>query len=88
MLANFVSEFAGFLKEPQYKPPLKPWHVFVDNSSCWVGGRVGVHIMSNEGREYNYIIQLAFKTTNNEVEYKALLAGLTIAMSLGAKEMR
>lgn len=30
---------------------------------------------------------LAFKVTNNEAEYEALLAGLTIAISLGATKV-
>lgn len=46
-----------------------------------------MHIISNEGREHNYAIQLDLKTTNNEVEYEALLAGLTLAKSLGVEEI-
>lgn len=37
--------------------------------------------------EYEYAIQLAFKATNNEVEYKTLLAGLIVAASLGVEEI-
>lgn len=51
-------------------------------------GGVGVHIVSDEGVEYDYAIRMAFKTSNNEVEYEALLARLIVATSLGAEEIK
>lgn len=47
-----------------------------------------MHIVSDVGEEYNYAIILAFKTTNNEVEYEVLLAGLTVTKSLEANEIK
>ncbi|GJT18155.1 reverse transcriptase domain-containing protein [Tanacetum coccineum] len=35
-----------------------------------------------EGREYTYALRFEFETTNNEVEYEALLAGLRIAQEM------
>lgn len=46
-----------------------------------------VHIITDTVKELDYTIKLAFKTTNNEAEYKALFSGLVIARTLGAKEM-
>ncbi|KAF5477518.1 hypothetical protein F2P56_004151 [Juglans regia] len=57
--------------------------VFIDGSSRQAGGRVGVHIVTDAGEEYDYAIKLAFKTTKNEAEYKALVTGLTITESIG-----
>ena len=34
-----------------------------------------------------YSVQLKFPTTNNEVEYEAILMGLRIARALGAKNI-
>lgn len=48
---------------------------------------MGVQIVYDEGREHNYAIWLAFKTTNNETEYEALLTGLTVTTSLGSEEI-
>ncbi|XP_041027059.1 uncharacterized protein LOC121267276 [Juglans microcarpa x Juglans regia] len=59
----------------------------LNSSSCRAKGGVGVHIVTSEGEEYNYAIKLAFKTTNNEAEYEALLSGLAVARSLGATEI-
>lgn len=42
------------------------------------------------GPELKYAIKMGFKTTNNEAEYEAVLAGLAIALELGTHsvEMR
>ena len=38
---------------------------------------------SLEGDKLKYAARLQYQTTNNEVEYKALLEGLELAKSLG-----
>ena len=44
-------------------------------------------IQTPEGDKIECIIQLDFPTTNNEVEYEALVAGLDLAMAAGAEDM-
>lgn len=44
-------------------------------------------IMTGDGKEICYAIKFTIKTTNNETKYEALLAGLTIAEVLGAREI-
>ncbi|XP_041011395.1 uncharacterized protein LOC121255185 [Juglans microcarpa x Juglans regia] len=61
--------------------------VFVNGSSFRARGGVGVHITTDLGKEHNYAIKLAFKTTNNEAEYEALPAELLVAEKLGATEI-
>ena len=41
-------------------------------------------IHSLEGDEIEYMVHLDFPTTNNEVEYEALVAGLDLAKAAGA----
>ncbi|XP_040995975.1 keratin, type I cytoskeletal 9-like [Juglans microcarpa x Juglans regia] len=43
--------------------------------------------MTNTEEEHHYVIRLTFKTTNNEVKYETLLAGLSITEALGAVEI-
>ena len=50
----------------------------MDGSSIRQVGRVGVVLRSPEGDEVECIVQLDFLTTNNEVEYKALIVGLDL----------
>lgn len=45
-----------------------------------------MHIVSNSGQEH-YMTKLAFKTTNNDVEYKVLVARRSRAEGLGASEV-
>ena len=40
-----------------------------------------------KGDKIECMIQLDFPTTNNEVEYEALVAGLDLAMAAGAEVM-
>ncbi|GKA96358.1 reverse transcriptase domain-containing protein, partial [Tanacetum coccineum] len=40
---------------------------------------LGLMLVSPDGKEYTYALRFEFETTNNEVEYEALLAGLHIA---------
>lgn len=48
---------------------------------------MGVHIITDAGKEHNYAIILAFTTTNNEVEHEVLLVGLEVPKLLGANEI-
>ena len=44
-------------------------------------------IQTPEGDKIECMIQLDFPTTNNEAEYKALVAGLDLAKATGAENM-
>lgn len=46
-----------------------------------------MHIVTEIGKEHDYAIKLAFKMTNNESEYEALLVGMSMARLLGATEV-
>jgi ribonuclease HI len=41
-------------------------------------------LVTPEGNELNGSLRLEFKTTNNEAEYEAVVAGLEMALELGA----
>ncbi|GJS28603.1 reverse transcriptase domain-containing protein [Tanacetum coccineum] len=51
------------------------WKLYTDGASSYDGSRVGLILVSPEGREYTYALRFEFETTNNEAEYEALLAG-------------
>ena len=44
-------------------------------------------IQTPEGDEIRCMIRLDFPTTNNEVEYEALVAGLDLAKAVGAENV-
>ena len=50
-------------------------------------GGVGVVLISPEKETLKYVVRLQFTTTNNKVEYEALLIGPSLAKALGAKNL-
>jgi ribonuclease HI len=44
-------------------------------------------LLNPEGQELWFTVKLSFLTTNNEAEYKAVIAGLSIAGEVGAKNI-
>jgi ribonuclease HI len=62
----------------------RKWVVYVDGSSTKKRGGAGIVLITPEGEELNSSLRLEFKTTNNEAEYEAVVAGLEMAFELGA----
>ena len=56
----------------------------MDGSSNRQAGGAGIVLHSLEGDEIECLVRLDFPTTNNEAEYKALVAGLDLAKAIGA----
>ncbi|GJR50991.1 reverse transcriptase domain-containing protein [Tanacetum coccineum] len=61
--------------------------LFTDGASSSDGLGVGLMVVSPEGKEYTYALRFEFKTTDNEAEYKALLARLRIAKEMEIQEL-
>lgn len=60
------------------------WIAHVDRSSNkWASG-AGIVLTSLNDQELQYSLRFDFKATNNEVEYQAILAGVSIVRFLGA----
>ncbi|GKB40755.1 reverse transcriptase domain-containing protein [Tanacetum coccineum] len=57
----------------------EPWTLFTDGSLCVDGLGAGLILTSLEGTEFTYALRFQFTASNNEAEYKALIAGLRIA---------
>ncbi|GKE59038.1 reverse transcriptase domain-containing protein, partial [Tanacetum coccineum] len=63
--------------------PQESWTLFTDGSSCVDGFDDGLILTSPEGTKFTYALRFQFTTSNNEVEYEALIAGLRIAAQIG-----
>ena len=59
----------------------------MDGSSTQHAGGIGVILQSPEGDRLTYKVCLQYQTTNNKVEYEALLKGLELAESIEAKSI-
>ncbi|XP_076935972.1 uncharacterized protein LOC143602881 [Bidens hawaiensis] len=93
VLADFITEVpTGKVQECllEQQPPIpsdesQQWTLFTDGASSGEGSNAGLKLINPDDQEFTYAIKLNFKSTNNEAEYEAFLAGLRIAKKLGVK---
>ena len=83
-LADFIAEFTPNYEDLGEGDYSNKWVVHVDGSSTLHVGGIGVVLQSLEGDKLKYKAHLQYQTTNNEVEYEALLKGLELARSVEA----
>ncbi|XP_022031684.1 uncharacterized protein LOC110932690 [Helianthus annuus] len=63
------------------------WTLHTDGASNDDGAGAGLRLVSPDDHELTYAIRLDFKSTNNDAEYEAFLAGLRLALKMGAKNL-
>ncbi|XP_042423234.1 uncharacterized protein LOC122010827 [Zingiber officinale] len=73
-----------FLTEIHQTNSEETWKVYVDGSATHQGSGVGVLLISPQGDILQLAVRLNFRSTNNEAEYEALLAGLQASRHVGA----
>jgi ribonuclease HI len=61
--------------------------MYFDGSLKLEGAGAGVLLISPKDKQLMYVLQIFWKGSNNEAEYKALLHGLRLAISLGIKRL-
>ena len=63
------------------------WMLLIDGSSNVNGSSIGLVLTLLEGDLIQQAIHCGFRTTNNEAEYDALIAGLTLTKDMGIKKL-
>uniref|UniRef100_A0A2N9J3I5 Integrase catalytic domain-containing protein n=1 Tax=Fagus sylvatica TaxID=28930 RepID=A0A2N9J3I5_FAGSY len=86
-LTDFIAEFTHPWEEEGEPEQLEIWTVNIDGSSTKEMGGAGIILVSPEKDKFEYAIQLRFRTTNNEAEYEAFLAGLKLSKKMGVKNL-
>lgn len=81
VLTDFLLEMTTAAENPTYPE----WKVYVDGSSASAGSGVRIVIQNPKGDKLDYAIKLEFPASNNEAEYKAVLAGCRLALVVGAR---
>ena len=92
-LADFIVESTHETTPPEVESPkeqssnedLARWILFIDGSSNQHDCGSGLIIQTPSGEQMEYAIRIGFKATNNEAEFETLLAGLKVAVELGAE---
>jgi hypothetical protein len=86
VLADFIAEFNN-LPESQEIFDKEAWVAYVDGSSMKSRSGAGVALITPDKEEITVALKLDFQTINNEAEYEAVIAGLSLAENLGAKNL-
>jgi ribonuclease HI len=63
------------------------WTLYFDESAHQLVGGAGVVLIDPSGDQVKYMVHLEFKATNNMAEYEALIFGLSVALSLGIRQL-
>ena len=61
--------------------------MYFDGSLKLGGVGAGVLLISPDGKQLKYVLQILWQATNNEAEYEALIHGLRVAITLGIKRL-
>ena len=70
-----------------YEVERRPWILKFDVSSTKKSVGAGIVIISPKGIKTTLYFNLAFKCTNNQVEYEDLVIGLEILIELGVQKV-
>lgn len=84
VLADFVVELSSPAQE---KAPFV-WLLSVDGSSNLRGSGAGVVLEGPDNILIEQSLRFEFKASNNQAEYEALIAGMTLAQEMGAENLR
>ncbi|XP_074346516.1 uncharacterized protein LOC141685307 [Apium graveolens] len=98
--AQALAEFVVKCTFPEQQPPASHeitqeeanpgtdcWKLYVDGSSRAERSGVGLILISPEGFTIQQAITFAFKATNNQAKYEALISGLRLAKYFGISKM-
>nr|GEU38297.1 reverse transcriptase domain-containing protein [Tanacetum cinerariifolium] len=90
ILADFLIGMPDDVSQavPATETQEEPWTLFTDGSSCVDRSGAGLILTSPEGVEFTYALRFQLTASNNEAEYKALVAGLRIAARMGVKNVQ
>ena len=84
VLADFLIE----IPQPDSCPDEKVWWTLcVDGASRQLGADIGLKLTSPTRERIEQAVRLGYSTFNNESEYEAMIAGLELALALGADSL-
>ena len=84
VLADFLAE----IPQPITCPNEKGWWTLcVDGASRQSGASIGLQLTSPSGERIEQAVRLGFSASNNESEYEAIIAGLDLALVVGANNL-
>jgi hypothetical protein len=93
VIADFLAEIPEGKKQDlaakeNGKSDESAWTLHANGASYVEGSGASLILVSTEGIELTYALRCNFKSSNNETEYEALLAGLRLARDIKVKNIR
>ena len=84
VLADFIMKFTSVEPAENTQTPtdLPIWKLYVDGATNAQGSGAGLILTSLEGIYIEYALRFGFQASNNEAEYEAVIAGLSLTHSL------
>lgn len=84
-----IDFLAGTSGQPEVGPSdPQTWNLYLDDSSSQEGYGAGLLLECPEGQECCYFLHFKFRASNNEVEYEALIARLSLTLQLRARQVQ
>ena len=77
----------GFVNDLQHTPTEDQWTYHVDGSSNPKGASAGIILEGPNDILIEKSLHFAFKTSNNQAEYEAILANLSLTREVGVKTL-
>ncbi|XP_010480715.1 PREDICTED: uncharacterized protein LOC104759498 [Camelina sativa] len=85
VLADFIVELPQHFTSPTSNE--ENWYLYVDGATSQHGSGIRIRLTSPTREVVEQSFRLNFTATNNESEYKALLAGMRLAAGIGVKRL-
>jgi len=76
-----------FVNDLQQTPTEDQWTLYIDGSSNPKGARAGILLKGPKDILIEKSLHFAFKISNNQAEYEAILTGLSLAHEVGVKTL-
>nr|XP_025635848.1 uncharacterized protein LOC112729932 [Arachis hypogaea] len=80
--SQFLADFIAELTIPSEEDHTKQWRLYIDGSSNKEGCGAGIRLEADDGSILGHSLHLAFKASNNQSEYEALVAELRLCLDL------
>src|ERR1044072_5335429 len=81
--AQAMADFVAELTSPE-KQTKGEWTLYVDGSSNKRGSGAGIILQGPDGIQVEQSLRFNFKASNNQAEYEALIAGMSLAIEMDA----
>ena len=75
------------VEDTRATPDLPIWNLFVDGAANAQGRGAWLILTSPEGIDIEYALKFGFQASNNEAEYKVVIAGLNLAHSMEVDQL-